>query len=355
MADSLRHSNKDGGSGPSVTASGAGIAGRLEDYLTQRDLTAAERRQRLRHAFSHQPAIIQKWLRKAAWRSPFRHMHYVPPAVAVKPAAGGGWVLRRRVVGSPEIVTRPLAGLRDLSDRPATVVATGPSANSYDWSSLAGRRRVIWAVNGAPTMLAACGLGCDFLIVTDHRFARDGTGHIELAVNQGATLVFSYEAAAGFAATRPDLLERAPFHVFEKANAWYGLAALDAARLTAMNAASGHPFVLPEAPKPGVGWSRDPLVGVFAGRTVTFAALQLAVWSGARDIEVIGLDLGGKTRAYDETNPAVSHLEAEKRDFILPSFRCLARALAGGHVRITNLSEISALPRDLVPAVAAPP
>jgi KDO transferase-3 len=328
-------------------------AGCLEEYLGLRALAAAERRQQLRHAFRQQAAILQKWLRKTAWRSAFRHMHYVPPALVIEPAHDGTWGLRPRGGGSQGFVSRPLVELRNLTKRPAIVIATGASANEFDWSSLADGQRVRWAVNGAPTMLAARGLDCDFLVITDHRFAREGADHIELAVKQGATLVFSYEAAAVFAGVRPEILCRVPFHIFEKANAWYALPMVNAAGLAAMNAASGQPFVLPERPKPNVGWSHDPLLGVFAGKTVTFAALQLVVWSGAHDIEVIGLDLGGKTRAYQESRPAVSHLEAEKRDFILPSFQCLAKALAGGDVRITNLSNISPLPRDLIP-VAAP-
>lgn len=356
MPHPIRRSSGIHGDGatPAGVAAAAG-AECLEDYLGRRDLTAAERRQRIRHAFSHQPAILQKWLRKAAWRSYARHMHYVPPSVVIAPEADGTWVLRVRGTGTPVMRSLPLDRLRGLSDRPATVIATGPSANGFDWSGLAGGRRVIWAVNGAPTMLAARGLGCDFLVVTDSRFAREGVAHITLAAHQGATLIFSYDAAAVFAAGCPEILSRTPFHVIEKANAWYGLPMADAARLTAMNAASGHPFVLPQHPKPGVGWSHDPMLGVFAGKTVTFAALQLVVWSGALDIEVIGLDLGGQTRAYAESQPSVSHLEAEKRDFILPSFRCLALALAGGSVRITNLSDVSALPRDLLAGAAAPP
>jgi hypothetical protein len=323
-------------------------AGVLEAFLEHRPLAEADVRQRIRHAFRHQPAILQKWMRKALWRSSLRHMHYIPPAVVIEPAAAGTWMVRLRGKGSPPFFSRPLAELRNSIDRPATVIATGPSANEFDWASLADGHRVKWAVNGAPTMLAARNLTCDFLVITDHRFAREGAAHIELAARQGATLVFSFEAAAGFASARPELLRRVPFHVCEKVNGWYGIPMVDSPDLAAMNSASGSPFQLPDQPRSGVGWSHDPSLGVFPGKTVTFAALQLAVWSGSRDIEVVGLDLGGTTRAYHEDKPAISHLEAEKREFILPSFRCLAMALAGGPVTITNLSKVSPLPRDLL-------
>jgi hypothetical protein len=344
----MRLSNQNHGASAEQNSAGPVSAGLLEAYLEHRPLTEADFRQRTRHAFRNQPTILQKWMRKALWRSSLRHMHYIPPAVAIEPAADGTWMLRLRGKKSPAFFSRPLAELRGSIDQPATVIATGPSANEFDWASLADGRRVRWAVNGAPTMLAARNLTCDFLVITDHRFAREGAAHIELAARQGATLVFSFEAAAGFASVSPELLMRVPFHVCEKVNGWYGIPMVDFPDLAVMNSASGNPFHLPDKPKSGVGWSHDPSLGVFPGKTVTFAALQLVVWSGSRDIEVVGLDLGGTTRAYHEDKPAISHLEAEKRDFILPSFRCMAMALAGGPVTITNLSRVSPLPRDLL-------
>lgn len=282
-------------------------------------------------------------------------MRYVLPSVAAHPAADGGWSFRLRNGKTAAFVSRPLAELRAFTGRPSILIATGPTANEFDWPGLADGRRLIWAVNGAPTLLEKHGLQCDFLVITDHRFARDGADHIALAARQGASLVFSYEAAAGFAATCPEILRRTPFHVFEKANAWFALPAVSAGELARLNAESGQPFALPEQAAPGIGWSRDPELGVFAGRTVAFAALQLMVWSGSRDIEVVGLDLGGGKRAYEEANPVVSHLEKDLRDFILPSFRCMAAALAGSSIRMINHSKTSPLPRDLVPELSSPP
>jgi hypothetical protein len=196
-------------------------------------------------------------------------------------------------------------------------------------------------------MLAKHGLQCDFLVVSDHRFAREGADHIALAVDQGATLLLTHEAAAGFAATRLEMLARARFHVFEKANRWYGLPALGPADLMAVNGKSEHPFFLSNPPVPGVGWSHDPMLGVFAGKTVTFAALQLVAWAGSQTIEVVGMDLGGAGHAYHEDRPAVSHLEKDYRQFILPSFECMAKALTGSPLRILNLSATCPLPEEL--------
>lgn len=306
-------------------------------------------RQRVRHFSAWQPGFIQKRLRNWLWNSDFKHMHHVPPEIGITPAADGPWKLLRRG-GREPLVSRPLWELENSSVAAATLVATGPSAKDFDWPSLKHGARQIWAVNGAPTLLASHGLHCDFLVITDRKFAREGADHIELAARLGARLLFSYEAAAGFAAERPDVLGRTAFHVFEKVNEWYALPRIDGPRLAALNDAAGRPFLLDAKLRDGVGWSRQPGCGVFPARTVAFAALQLMVGSGLRDIEIVGLDLGGKVRAYQENAPAPSFLERDRDEFILPAFDCMAAALAGSGIRITNLSEVSPLPRDLVPA-----
>lgn len=332
---------------PEATASDA--AGLLAERLRDRSFRAVEFKQRLLHACRILPPGLQKPLRKVLWPPPFRHMRYVPPAVVIQPMADDGWAIRPRDGRAPVMRSRPLRELRGSITKPAMVIATGPTANEFDWPSLADESRVIWAVNGAPALLDKHGLKCDFLVITDHRFARDGADHIALAASQGATLCFSYEAAAGFAATRPEVLERTPFHVFEKANAWFGIPAMNPDELIGLNGKSGSPFFLKQDAKPGVGWSHDPELGVFAGRTVVFAALQLVVWSGSCEIEIVGLDLGGKARAYGEATPVISHLEKDRQDYILPAFECMASALAGTSIRILNHSRTSPLPRELVP------
>lgn len=343
----MKHDSRDFPA--SAIVAGNGPRQSIAEYLGKRPIKDADLKQRIRYFARWQPKIVQKWIQKAVWNSRCRQMHYVPPGIMLEPSIGGRWVLRHRNRQVPEWMSSPLGELTGARTRPATLVATGPSALNFDWSSLEGGQRQIWAVNGASSLLADRDLRCDYLIVTDHRFAKDGAEYIELAVRLGARLLFSYEAAAGFAATRPEVLRSVKFHVFEKVDSWYGLPRLGGQKLAALNGSSGGPFVLDPSLRHGVGWSHDPVYGVFPGRTVAFAALQLMVWSGARDIEVVGLDLGGKGRAYQEDVPTVSHLERDKAGYILPAFACMARALAGTGIRIANLSQVSPLPAQLVP------
>ncbi|MEY4568914.1 MAG: hypothetical protein RLZZ398_353 [Verrucomicrobiota bacterium] len=317
------------------------------ECLGDRPLRVVELKQRVLYACLFLPPGLWKSARKIMWPGPLRHMRYVLPSVALHPLRNGCWRLRSRSGPTVEWVSRPISDIKGFTRRPSIIIATGPSASNFDWSTLMDGDRLIWAVNGAPTMLANHGLKADFLVITDHRFARDGADHIALAVDQGATLLFAPEAVAGFAATQPEVLARARFHVFEKVNRWYGLPILDPAELVAANEESGRPFLLPDSPVPGVGWSRDPMLGVFAGKTVPFAALQLVVWAGSQTVEIVGMDLGGSGHAYVEDQPVVSHLEKDYRQFILPSFECMAAALTGSPLRIHNLSPTCPLPEEL--------
>lgn len=318
----------------------------IAGYLGSRPIEAVETKQALLHWARRFPKRIRISAAKMLWPTPIRHMRYVVPSVDFLPRPAA-WKIRLRGDPAFDVGSLPLANLRGHATRPAVIVATGPSANQFDWQALKDGNHQIWAVSGAPTLLAKHGLRCDFLVVSDHRFGRDGADHIALAVEQGATLLFTHEAAAGFAATRPQVLAKARFHIFEKVNRWYGIPALDAADLISANEKSGRPFLLPDPPVPGVGWSSDPMLGVFAGKTVTFAALQLAVWAGSPSIEIVGMDLGGVGRAYHEERPEVSHLEKDYARVILPAFECMAAALAGSPLHIVNHSPTCPLSKEL--------
>jgi KDO transferase-3 len=128
---------------------------------------------------------------------------------------------------------------------------------------------------------------------------------------------------------------------------WHALPMLDDATIKDLNEASGKPFSFPvrKDPKCRVGWSRRPDLGIFSGRTVVFGALQIAIGLGATDVEIIGMDLNGAGRAYDEANKQrPTQLQQHYQEFILPSFEVMSRVLAGSNVRVRNISPVCPLP-----------
>lgn len=277
-----------------------------------------------------------------------RHMRSIAPAVSFFKNNEGGWTVRH---GTQTVAQgRPLEGLVGTLERPVTIVATGPSAKDHDWESVRDGGRFVIAVAGAPTLLKERNIRPDLLVVSDSRFARYGIGHFRNA--PGVPLITVLRAASILANESREELVGRPFALIEQINSWYGLPRLPYEALLDLNRQSGTPFHFPEPPDPDyrIGWSHAPELGFFSAATVAFVALQVAVRLGARDIEIVGMDLSGASRAYDEGDkPVRNTLGPNYEPVILPSFMMMHQALKDSGVSIRNLSPVCPLPGELFP------
>jgi KDO transferase-3 len=292
------------------------------------------------------PAPLRNPALNLAWDRRYRHMRFLPPEITLDRHPDGSWTICRNDL--PIARSRPISELLARIDRPASIVATGPSALDYLWASVRRSERFLIAVNGAPTMLAKLGLGADLMVVTDREFCLTGMPHFEAAKN--TPLVIEFLAAAALAVEAPHLLACRPFSIIERVNLWHGVPAISSAKLIEMNQQSGLPFVFPDEAdaRCRIGWSRRPDLGIFSGRTVVFGALQIAIGLGATDVEIIGMDLNGAGRAYDEGNKQrPTQLQQHYQEFILPSFQVMSRVLAGSNVSVRNISPACPLPDDI--------
>ncbi len=165
----------------------------------------------------------------------------------------------------------------------------------------------------------------------------------------GTPLAIPAAVAARLAKAAPEELANRPVCVIERVNQWHGIRSLSNIQLKALNGKSGSPLVFPPTGKGKsiVGWSHRPELGFFSGCTVAFVTLQILVGLGARDIEIIGMDLTGKTHAYAEGKGSYpSTLEEDYEQSILPSFAIMGEVLKGTGVRVRNLSHVCRLPRE---------
>lgn len=101
------------------------------------------------------------------------------------------------------------------------------------------------------------------------------------------------------------------------------------------------------------GFSFDATLGWFDADTVAYAALQIAVWGGMKQLVFHGLDLtarGTATRFYDEGGqPLISRLDKRFATVIEPSFRQTMPLLTQRGIQVFNLSPHSALGADIIP------
>jgi KDO transferase-3 len=317
----------------------------LETWLENRGGKAFQCRLAWSRWIADFPNGLQKLASQLIWPRRLKHMRYLPLEITLD-AKNGLWTLLKN--SNPLAKSKALRELIPPIASSASIIATGPSALEYSWGNLGNCRRFLIAVNGAPTMLKNFGVVPDLLVVTDREFARTGFQHLEVA--PGVPLAIEFLAAAALASVAPQLLTERPFAIIERVNMWHALPMLDDATIKDLNEASGKPFSFPERKdtKCRVGWSHRPDLGIFSGRTVVFGALQIAIGLGATDVEIIGMDLNGAGRAYDEGNKQrPTQLQQHYQEFIVPSFQVMSRVLAGSNVRVRNISPVCPLPAHL--------
>ncbi|MDP3849688.1 MAG: hypothetical protein Q8Q59_04235 [Luteolibacter sp.] len=313
----------------------------LEKFLNERDpRDSAALVERL---YQFLPAPIARLAEKRLVR---RHMRSIASRISFRRNDDSGWTVRHGTQAVAQ--SRPLGHLVGRIDRPVTIVATGPSAKDHDWEELRDGGRFVIAVAGAPTFLKSVGVRPDLLVVSDSRFARYGIEHIRNAA--GVPMVTVLRAASFLATESRNELVSRPFSLIEQINSWYGLPKLPHEALLALNGKSDSPFHFANTRDPHyrTGWSAAPELGYFSGCTVAFVALQIAVRLGARDIEIVGMDLSGAGRVYDDGEHAVRNtLMYHYEPVILPSFEMMAQVLKGSEIKVRNLSPVCALPRSL--------
>lgn len=318
----------------------------LETYLNSRMGNPVMKRIAWDLRSQRLPSPFANLIRHKLWRWPYRHMRGLPLSVVFEQPRPGAWAIS---VGGEVVTTAvPLSEWIGPIDRPVTIVAGGPSAREHPLEELRSGKRLIIAVNGVPAFLAENGIRPDAWIVSDPRLASQIESNFPHA--EGTPLALPAKVAASIATRRPGDLASRPLCLIERVNQWHGVRSLKERKLHALNNHSGDPFVFPSKgiEKSLVGWSRRPELGFFSGCTVVFAALQIVVGLGARDIEIIGMDLSDQGHAYCEGKDALpSSLGMNYKERILPSFEVMHEALGGTGVEVRNLSPVCPLPKRL--------
>lgn len=199
-----------------------------------------------------------------------------------------------------------------LSDRVVTIVAGGPTAQEYPLHELVSAGRFIVAVNGVPGMLAEKRIRPDAVIITDPRLAFQVAANFPHTL--GLPIAMPAKVAAFIAMRFPDELAKHRLCLIERVNQWHGVRAFKGKDLREVNIRSGSPFMFPAGRegKSIVGWSRKPELGFFSGCTVPFAALQIVVGHGARDVEIIGMDLSGQGHSYKAEKDALPSTSGQR-------------------------------------------
>ncbi|MBK1830833.1 DUF115 domain-containing protein [Verrucomicrobiaceae bacterium R5-34] len=252
------------------------------------------------------------------------------------------------VHGDQKLETQSLVSWRQRIQEKVVIVASGPSAKDFAWDALDRSSCTVVGVNGSPSFLADRGIQPDLWVVIDPDFTRHCSHHFEH--NPKIPLATTPMSVSHLLRHHPAAIVQRPLALVERVNQWNGLPSLAWRQLLELNRVSGRPFLFPadSAGKSQIGWSHRPEYGLFSGCNVVFAALQICIGLGAKELEIVGMDLGGMGRAYDEGDaPQPTTLALELENKIKPALAMMQVALTGSGVRVTNRSPVCPLPAEL--------
>ncbi|RQH04712.1 hypothetical protein [Paraburkholderia dinghuensis] len=230
------------------------------------------------------------------------------------------------------------------------LIATGPSVNEIDYRALPMRR--VMGVNGAIALQERQGVRFDDYCIVDCGFVRNRPDLVERIIGEPLTL-YATPFVLWCIAEQLDIAQmRCRIFLIDELLRPAGQRALTVDELRVAHDYKS--LALFDAPE-SLGFSLDIRRGVFEGRTVAYAALQVLASLGAKRIFMHGVDLSDAAhtpRFYESPGQMQpSHLDSNFHDFIEPSFRHAAALLRSRGVHVTNLSMKSALGEDVFPKV----
>lgn len=251
-------------------------------------------------------------------------------------------------VGEREVVSGPLAAatVQNLPARPCLILGSGPSVNEIDDSYFSDCDLIV--TNGAMLKCVEKGVSARIYIIQDPNFI-DSSFEIFLAsVNAASHLCLSAHVIAAIAERDPALLNGRSVSLLERVNRGFCVPRMELSELREWSRRQSEFEISDTASSECVGWSHNPCIGVFTGSTVAFSALQLAASLHYKIIYVGGVDFTtGKnsSRFYSEKGEgAISHLNNNYENKILPSFELARSVLNDRRVFLYSLSKFGRLP-----------
>ncbi|CAB3730240.1 MULTISPECIES: hypothetical protein [Achromobacter] len=241
----------------------------------------------------------------------------------------------------------PLSEGYDPADDTVHLILSGPSVAQIPYDQL--DIRVAMGVNGAIALARKFDLPFKYYCIIDQNFVRERIALVREIVSRDLTLYVFPEVLRYIMQGIPQDQIRCRICIIEMISERAYQRSAAPAVLKRIAAAT--PDVQLLDAKQGLGYSFDASLGVFDADTVAYAALQVLVSGGARQVFVHGLDLTVQNgmRFYDEGGrPQTSRLTRNFAHLIEPSFRFAAAQWRTRGVSVFNLSPVSALSSDII-------
>lgn len=263
--------------------------------------------------------------------------------------------IRYLVDGGWRMPLQAFADCRKRFSGSVFLLASGPSAADFPLERY--RDIPLIAMNGSILRCLEAPVTPLFYLCDDPGFVRDRPHLAELGVRQAQHLGMSLDCLRMLHAEVPGALDGARAYLLERVNRLHGRAVVSD-RTYAWSIRNDPDlfsgFSLWRRKPNRIGFSRDMGKGYFGGRTIPYAALQLACHLGFEQVFLIGVDMSKSVgRFYEKGGAALpSSLDEDYEEYILPSFRLVAdKVLPQSGMRLYNLSSSSRLPEDIAPKI----
>jgi len=276
----------------------------------------------------------------------FRHMAELHPLFSLENTTtdNPGDILWKR---EPVTRTIPLSTLKDKHvGKSAFVVASGPSINSVDISPLS--EHLSFCVNGSYLKFKSRGIQPDYAVICDAGFISERWPIVKETLASNTHCLFTPAVLSRICQIDAGVLRDRKVSVIQTHFRHYGEKAMEVEAIAAMASRdedlisrNGH-----------IGFSLNPLKGLFSAHTVTHLPVQLGWYLGVRQVFILGMDLSEgavPTRFYEQGSAATpTHLDRDYLRHIEPAFRIVGEMFSSHGFRVYNLSEESRLPNKII-------
>ena len=232
------------------------------------------------------------------------------------------------------------------SGRAAFVVAAGPSISNIDISPI--KEHISFCVNGSYLKFKSQDILPDYAVICDAGFVSDRWAIVKEILASEAHCLFTPAVLSRICQLSADSLRGRKVSVVQTHFRHYGQKALDAAAVAAM-ADRDEELISNDG---RIGFSLNPLKGLFSAHTVTHLPVQLSWYLGIRQVFILGMDLSESPiplRFYEQgTSATPTHLGRDYLRHIEPSFRIIGKMFTSHNFQVYNLSEQSRLPDNII-------
>jgi KDO transferase-3 len=251
--------------------------------------------------------------------------------------------------------------LRDFSDckngnsGSLFLLASGRSATDFPIARYAHFPFI--AMNGSICRLVDEGVKPLFYVCDDKGFVKARPEMARLGLQHAQNTAMSLECFQNFHEFDTTVLQERRLYLLERVNRYYGQTPLSDRKFAWSIRHDPElitHFSLLRRKSNRIGFSRNMVRGCFAGRTIVYAATQLAYFLGFRQVFIIGMDLNASTGRFYESGQAAlpTSLDQDFPKFILPSFEFMAKyIMAHENFQVFNLSPQSRLPAHILPKI----